>query len=259
MRIATWNINGLKARIDYLCLWLEKRQPDVVGLQELKTEDAQFPHERFAELGYTTHVHGEKAWNGVAVLCRGPAAVVQRGLPGQEDFGSRLIGVQVGGIEFTTVYCPDGKTLEHADYQRKLAWFDTLAQYWAARSAADVPSVLCGDFNIVPACLDSWMGADGEGEIFQTVEERARFAALLGLGLIDLYRDRHPDQRAFSWWDYRGGSFHRGHGLRIDTLLGNESVRQRVKDVVIDRDFRKKQGELTPSDHAPVYADLRDG
>jgi len=256
MRIATWNVNGLKARIDYLCRWLEARQPDVVGLQELKTEDEQFPHDRFLELGYVAHVHGEKAWNGVAVLCREPAEVLQRGLPGQADFGARLLTVRVAGLAFTTVYCPNGKTLEHPDFHRKLAWFDTLAAHLAAQPADAGARVLCGDFNIVPEPLDSWRGPAGDGGIFHTPEERARFARLLELGFVDLYRSHHPDGRAFSWWDYRGGSFHRGHGLRIDTLLGTESVRQRVKDVVIDRDFRKKQAELTPSDHAPVYADL---
>ncbi|MBX3705938.1 MAG: exodeoxyribonuclease III [Pseudomonadales bacterium] len=258
MRIATWNINGLKARLDYLCLWLAERRPDVVGLQELKTEDAQFPHARFAELGYVAHVHGEKAWNGVAVLSRGEAEVFQRGLPGQEALGARLIGVRVAGLDFTTVYCPNGKTLAHVDYQRKLDWFEALAAYWAERHAPDRATVLCGDFNVVPHATDSWRGADGDGEIFHTTLERERFATLLALGLIDLYRDRHPEGRAYSWWDYRGGSFHRGHGLRIDTLLGSEAVRRRVVEVVIDRDFRKKQGELTPSDHAPVYADLSD-
>lgn len=258
MRIATWNINGLKARLDFLCVWLESRRPDVVGLQELKSEETQFPHARFAELGYTAHVHGEKAWNGVAVLTREPGEVLQRGLPGQEDFGARLIGVRVGGIDFTTVYCPNGKTLEHPDYRRKLGWFDALAGYWRERQGPHGASVLCGDFNICPGVLDTWRGPAGDGEIFCTTEERERFAALLGLGLFDLYRERHPDERAFSWWDYRGGSFHRGHGLRIDTLLGSEPVRRRVREVVIDRDFRKKQGELSPSDHAPVYVDLTD-
>lgn len=259
MRIATWNINGLKARIDYLSQWLESRRPDVVGLQELKTEDAAFPHERFAELGYTAHVHGEKAWNGVAVLCREPAEVLERGLPGQAAFGSRLIAVRVRGIDFTTVYCPNGKTLEHVDFARKLDWYGALADYWAARHSAGESAVLCGDFNIVPNTLDSWRGPAGDGGIFHTPEERRCFERLLEQGLIDLYRDRYPEGHQFSWWDYRGGSFHRGHGLRIDTLLGSEAVRQRVTDVVIDREFRKKQGELTPSDHAPVYADLADG
>jgi exodeoxyribonuclease-3 len=258
MRIATWNVNGLKARIDFLCAWLESRKPDVVGLQELKTEDTQFPHARFADLGYVAHVHGEKAWNGVAVLTRGPAEELQRGLPGQGAFGSRLIGVRVGGIDFTTVYCPNGKTLTHPDYQRKLCWFDALAAYWAERHTRDGAAVLCGDFNIVPHVHDSWMGEAGDGEIFHTSDERRRFAALVELGLVDLYRDKYPDGRAFSWWDYRGGAFHRGHGLRIDTLLATEAVRRRVIDVAIDREFRKKQGELSASDHAPVYADLTD-
>jgi exodeoxyribonuclease-3 len=256
MRIATWNINGLRARLDYLCLWLEQRRPDVVGLQELKTEDALFPHQRFAELGYSAAVHGEKAWNGVAVLSRTPAEVIQCGLPGQEAAGARLLAVRVEDIEFTTVYCPNGKTTQHADYAMKLGWFDALAAYWAARADADVPAVLCGDFNIVPSAIDSWEGAAGDGGIFHTDDERRRFDALLKLGLVDLYRERYPEGRAFSWWDYRGGSFHRGHGLRIDTLLASAAVRARVKDVVIDRDFRKKQQDLSPSDHAPVYADL---
>jgi exodeoxyribonuclease-3 len=256
VRIATWNINGLKARIDYLCEWLADRQPDVVGLQELKTEDSAFPHERFNALGYTALVHGEKAWNGVAVLTRSSAEVSQRGLPGQEDFGARLISARVGDLSFTTVYCPNGKTLEHPDYERKLRWFDALAAFWRETPDPDCGRVLCGDFNICPTDLDDWSGAASVGEIFRTDAERARFAGLIDLGLHDLYRVRHPDVRAFSWWDYRGGSFHRGHGLRIDTLLGCERVRARVRDVVIDRDFRKKRGELTPSDHAPVYADL---
>lgn len=271
MRIATWNINGLKARLEYLCQWLDARKPDVVGLQELKTEDDAFPHAAFAELGYTAQVHGEKAWNGVAVLSRQPGRVLQRGLPGQSGFGARLLTVRFPQLDFTTVYCPNGKTLEHADYARKLAWFDDLARHWtdavpvtAEPESPDAPApgargrVLCGDFNICPTPLDTWRGATGDGEIFQTVDERQRFARLLELGLCDLYRLRYPEQRAFSWWDYRGGSFHRGHGLRIDTLLGCARVGAWVQDVVIDRDYRKKQGELTPSDHAPVYADLAD-
>lgn len=281
MRIATWNVNGLKARLEYLCQWLDARKPDIVGLQELKTEDDAFPHAVFAELGYTAQVHGEKAWNGVAVLSRQPGVVLQRGLPGQADFGARLLTVRFPQLDFTTVYCPNGKTLEHADYARKLAWFDDLARHWSA--AHSVPSsarpdgvdeadpgmgqptdpaargrVLCGDFNICPTPLDTWRGDSGDGEIFQTEDERQRFTRLLELGLSDLYRLRYPAERAFSWWDYRGGSFHRGHGLRIDTLLGCARVGTRLQDVVIDRDYRKKQGELTPSDHAPVFADLAD-
>lgn len=256
MRIATWNINGLKARFDFLRLWLEQRRPDVVGLQELKTQEAQFPHDAFAELGYHALVHGEKAWNGVAVLSREPAELLHRGLAGQDGFGARLISARIGPLIFETVYCPNGKTVEHADYQRKLVWFDDLREHWRRHHDADSAAVLCGDFNVVPEALDSWRGAAGDGGIFHTEPERARFQALIDLGLHDLYRARHPDGRDFSWWDYRGGSFHRGHGLRIDLLLGTAKVRECVREVVIDREFRKKQDGLTASDHAPVYADL---
>ncbi|NJN51347.1 MAG: exodeoxyribonuclease III [Gammaproteobacteria bacterium] len=254
MRIATWNVNGLRARIDYLALWLKVRQPDIVGLQELKIEDAEFPTQVFTDLGYHVVTHGQKAWNGVAVLSRAPAQVVLRGLPGQDDFGARLLRVHVAGIDFTTVYCPNGKSLDHEDYPRKLAWFEALAAYWRDAPTLD-HTVICGDFNIVPAAIDSWLD-DTTDDIFHTPAERARFAALAELGLVDLYRAKHPERRAYSWWDYRGGAFHRGHGLRIDLLLANSALLQRVTAVEIDRDFRKKQDGLTASDHAPVYADL---
>ncbi|MFW6093221.1 MAG: exodeoxyribonuclease III [Pseudomonadota bacterium] len=256
MRIATWNINGLRARLEYLCLWLEQRQPDLVGLQELKILDEHFPHEVLEGLGYHALVYGEKAWNGVAILSREPAEELHRGLPGQEAFGARLLSARVGSMIFETVYCPNGKTLEHADFPRKLAWFDSLLAHWRERHQPDEDIVLCGDFNIAPDAMDSWRGADGEGHLFHTAEERARLAALLELGLHDLYRYRHPEGREFSWWDYRGGAFHRGQGLRIDLLLASAPVAERTLDVVIDRDFRKKQSGLTASDHAPVYADL---
>ncbi|MEQ8858882.1 MAG: exodeoxyribonuclease III [Pseudomonadales bacterium] len=256
MRIATWNINGLRARIDYLCLWLKQRQPDIVGLQELKTEDEQFPYDVFEQLGYHALVHGEKAWNGVAILSKQPGEVLHRGLAGQEAFGARLLSARFDSLTFETVYCPNGKTVDHDDFPRKLAWFDDLVDHWRGSHDAGGATVLCGDFNIAPAALDSWLGAEGEGSLFHTDSERVRFERLLDLGLHDLYRALHPERQAFSWWDYRGGAFHRGHGLRIDLLLGSDSVRERLREVEIDRDFRKKQDGLTASDHAPVYADL---
>jgi exodeoxyribonuclease III len=258
MRIATWNINGLRARLDYLLLWLESRRPDVVGLQELKTQQDQFPVEVFEALGYHALVYGEKAWNGVAILSRTAPELLHQGLAEQEDFGARLLTARVDGLIFETVYCPNGKTLAHEDYPRKLAWFDALQAHWRTHHDADQPVVLCGDFNVAPAAGDSFWGVDAEGTLFHTADERERMNALLKLGLYDLYRERHPEGRDFSWWDYRGGAFHRGHGLRIDLLLGSAQVRDRVTDVVIDREFRKKQGGLTASDHAPVYADLTD-
>ncbi len=257
MRIATWNINGLRARLDFILHWLRERKPDVVGLQELKLSDDQFPHDAFEEAGYRAATHGQKAWNGVAILTRSeaePAEVTQTGLPGQEEFGSRLISAKVAGISFTTLYCPNGKTLEHADYGRKLAWYETLAEHVAATLRPGDPVVLCGDFNICPSALDSWH-AKPEG-IFHTEEERARLQRLLDWGLVDVFRERHPDSAEFSWWDYRGGAFHRKHGLRIDFLLATKSLLERVRSVEIDREYRKKKEGLTASDHAPVFADL---
>jgi exodeoxyribonuclease-3 len=243
MRIATWNVNGLRARLEFVQHWLRAREPDVVGLQELKLADEQFPHDAFESLGYRAACHGQKGWNGVAVLAREAPRVIQRGLPGQESFGARLLTVEVAGLHFTTLYCPNGKHREHEDFPRKLGWFDALAEHLAA-APRDAPAVLCGDFNVCPTPLDSWNEQELAGHIFHTEEERRRFARLLELG------------QAFSWWDYRGGAFHRKQGLRIDFLLTSAPVLARVQSVEIDREYRKKQDGLTASDHAPVFADL---
>lgn len=254
MRIATWNINGLRARLDFVLHWLRARQPDIVGLQELKLEDDQFPTISFEAEGYQVLTHGQKAWNGVAILAREPVELLQRGLPGQEEMGSRLITARVADIDFTTIYLPNGKTLEHEDFPRKLAWMDSLREHWAAQHPAESSAVLCGDFNVCPAPLDSWK--EDPARIFHTEEERRRFESLLDTGLTDLFRNRYPDEQKFSWWDYRMGAFHRNMGLRIDLLLGTRTIVERVSDVWTDRDYRKKQEGLTASDHAPVIADL---
>ena len=256
MRIATWNVNGLRARLEFVLHWLRERNPDVVGLQELKLADEQFPHAEIVEAGYRAVVYGQKAWNGVAILSREPAEIAQRGLPGQEDFGARLVTAEVSGLSFTTVYVPNGKSVDHDDYPRKLVWLDALAAYVEQRRSANASEVLCGDFNVVPAPIDSWNETALNGSIFHTDAERARIRNLLDLDLVDLFRELHPDEQAFSWWDYRGGAFHRKMGLRIDFLLATRSVLARVRSVEIDRDYRKKQEGLTPSDHAPVIADL---
>jgi len=256
VRIATWNVNGLRARQDFLLHWLTTREPDLVALQELKLPDEQFPHDMFAQAGYQALVHGQKSWNGVAVLARKPLAPVQIGLPGQEEMGARLLAAEVEGLVFASLYCPNGKHTGHDDFARKLAWYDALAAHLASQHRADAPLVLGGDFNVCPTALDSYDEAGLAGQIFHTDEERARFRRLLDWGLCDLFREKNPGLRAFSWWDYRDGAFHRGHGLRIDFLLGTPPVLARVREVTIDREWRKKQAGLTASDHAPVIAEL---
>lgn len=255
MRIATWNINGLRARLDYLRLWLEDRAPDIVGLQELKLADDAFPHDAFAELGYRAVVHGQKSWNGVAVLSREEPSDVRRGLDGEESFGARLIRADVAGVRFTTVYCPNGKRVEHDDFPRKLRWFERLAEQ-VREDRGTAPSVLCGDFNVCPAPIDSWNEDLLRGGIFHTEDERRRFRAVLETGLRDVFRVKYPERAAFSWWDYRGGAFHRKQGLRIDFLLADEALTGRLREVTIDRDFRKKKDGRIASDHAPVFADF---
>ncbi len=256
VRIASWNINGTKARIEYLKAWLEAVAPDVVGLQELKTTDDRFPFEELREIGYHAVTYGQKSWNGVAILSREPAEVIQRGLPGQDEMGSRLITAKVSGLTFTTVYVPNGKTLEHEDYQRKLAWLDALGAHFEEHHAPADPHVLCGDFNVVPTALDTWDEGSFAGGIFHTDAERSRIARLLDWGFTDAYRARYPDERAFTWWDYRGGALHKKQGLRIDFVLTTEPLVGRIREASVERDWRKKRDGMTPSDHAPVWVDL---
>ena len=260
MRIATWNVNGLRARIDFIQHWLKSREPDVVGMQELKVSDDEFPHEPFNALGYQVVTHGQKSWNGVAIASRLPVEATDRGLPGQADAGARLIRGRIGEtgsdrIDFATVYCPNGKDLGHRDFPMKLKWYDSLREYIAGQDG-HAPFIIGGDFNVVPAPVDCWRGEAADGTIFCTLEERSRYQALLDGGLVDLYRQTEPDKQTFSWWDYRGGAFHRGMGLRIDMLLGNAAAAARVREVTIDRSYRYKKDGHIASDHAPVYADL---
>ena len=257
MRIATWNINGLKARLEYLKLWLHAVEPDVVALQELKMTEEQFPRDVFTELGYEAAVHGQKGWNGVAVLSRHAMTVTQVGLPSQDEMGSRLITVDLDGLSVTSVYAPNGKTLEHEDYERKLGWFDALAKHLEDALSPSMPSVVAGDFNIVPKPIDSWNEAGLSGQIFHTREERARISRLESLGLTDAFRHFNADLPGFSWWDYRAGSFHKGMGLRIDLVLATATLLEQVSAATVSRDWRKKVEGHIPSDHAPVWIDLK--
>lgn len=246
----------MKARLAYLLRWLEAAKPDVVGLQELKMTEDKFPIDEFRAAGYNAAIHGQKSWNGVAILTRGEANVTQVGLPGQDELGARLITADVESLSFTTVYCPNGKSIDHADYGRKLAWYDALAEHFEANHDPNKATVLCGDFNIVPTALDSWNEESLAGGIFHTSAERDRFQRLLKWGFVDLYRDARPQEPGFTWWDYRAGSFHKGQGLRIDLILGTAPVRKRLGEIHFERQWRKKLDGLIASDHAPLWMDL---
>ena len=256
MRFATWNINGLRARFELISHWLEERQPDIVALQETKTEDASFPIAQFEALGYHCYVHGERAWNGVALLSRKKMEILKIGLPGEADAGARLITAKRDDVTFTSVYCPNGKNLDHKDFAAKLTWFDSLGKYWQELTRVNDTSMIGGDFNIVPSARDSWRGQEGDGSMFHTAEEREKLWAFVAFGLHDLYRELNSGVKEFTWWDYRGGSWEKGEGLRIDMIYGTPKVRAKVEKVVIDKVFRDRIKDLTPSDHVPVYADI---
>jgi len=256
VRIATWNVNGLRARLPFLLAWLAERQPDVVGLQELKATNDQFPRAELAAAGYHAVVHGQAGWNGVAVLSREAAEPLELGLPGHDALGARLVTARVGALDFTTLYVPNGKAVDHGDFPLKLAWLDALAAHLREACDAARPRIVCGDLNVCPAPLDSWNEAELHGSIFHTDAERGRFAALLDTGLVDLLRVAHPTERLYTWWDYRGGAFHRGQGLRIDFLLGSPALVPGLRAAHVDREYRKKRDGLTPSDHAPVVVEF---
>jgi exodeoxyribonuclease-3 len=256
MRLVTWNVNSLKARVDYVLDFLRTREPDILCVQELKLADSDFPYMAFESAGYTVAVHGQKSWNGVAVIARSPVTTLHSGLPGGEDLGARLITVEVDGLSVSSVYVPNGKTVDHPDFAMKLDWLGLLADYVEGIVGGDLPVVLAGDFNLCPADIDSYDPETFAGAIFHTGAERAAYNRLVDAGLVDIFRDTHPDVPGFSWWDYRAGHFHKGEGLRIDLLLAERSVAERVEDALVDRDFRKKREGITPSDHAPVIVDL---
>jgi exodeoxyribonuclease-3 len=264
MLLATWNVNGIRARSQRLAEWLAERQPDVVCLQELKIVDDEFPHLELRASGYHAVLTGQQSWNGVAVLAKERPELVMKELPGAAEHGARFVIANVptkrGTLEVASVYIPNGKTTRHPDFKVKLAWLDRLASYIESRADRNAPFLVGGDFNVCFTELDSYGGKRLEGHIFHTVEERRLVARLHEAGLVDLYRQQYPDNAGFSWWDYRAGSFHKNEGMRLDFLLATAPIAKRVKDVYVDREYRKK-GKVSgavPSDHAPVVAVLED-
>ena len=260
MLLATWNVNGIRARAQRLAEFLAERKPDIVCLQELKITEDEFPHEDLEAMGYHAVISGQAGWNGVAVIAREKPELVVRELAGAAAAGARFVVARVHGIEVASVYIPNGKTTAHADYKVKLAWLESLAQHVEARmkEASDIPFVVGGDFNVCQLPLDSYGGVRFEGHIFHTPEERALVGRLSGAGLVDLYRSRYPDTAGYSWWDYRAGSFHKNEGMRLDILFASPALAARTKDIYVERDFRKKgkpSGSIA-SDHAPVVADI---
>ncbi|HET9290376.1 MAG TPA: exodeoxyribonuclease III [Actinomycetes bacterium] len=256
MRVATWNVNSVKQRVPRLLPWLDQRQPDVVCLQETKLTDRKFTEllgDEVAGRGYEVALHGEGQWNGVAILSRLGLGEVVRGVPGAPGFPrpeARAVAATCGGIRVWSVYVPNGRVPESDHYRYKLAWLAALRDDVAAGPDA---TIVCGDMNIAPTDADVFDPAAYVGQTHVTPPERAALAGLQTLGLRDVVRDRWPDERVFTYWDYRAGMFHQDLGMRIDLVLASATVAGRVRAAWVDRQARKGSG---PSDHAPVIVDL---
>jgi len=256
VRVATWNVNSVKQRLPRLLPWLDEREPDVVCLQETKLADdalLELLGDELTGRGYEIAAHGEASWNGVAILSRVGLDEVARGLegaPGFPDPEARAISAFCNGIRVFSVYVPNGRQPGSDHYEYKLAWLAALRE---AVAADPDPTVVCGDVNIAPTDADVFDPDAYTGETHVTVPERQALAELEAVGLHDVVRDRWPDERVFTYWDYRAGMFHRDLGMRIDLVLASSSIADRVKAAWVDRKARKGKG---PSDHAPVIVDL---
>jgi exodeoxyribonuclease III len=256
VRIATWNVNSVKQRVPRLLPWLDERRPDVVCLQETKLSDDDFFEllgDELAERGFAVAAHGEATWNGVAVLSRVGLDDVVAGIAGAPGFPrpeSRAVSATCGGIRVVSVYVPNGRVPDSEHYEYKLAWLASLRGMVAAGPEA---TVVCGDMNIAPTDDDVFDPDAYIGQTHVTAPERAALAELQELGLRDVVRDRWPNERVFTYWDYRAGMFPKDLGMRIDLVLAGGPVASRVEAAWVDRQARKGSG---PSDHAPVIVDL---
>ncbi len=254
MRLATWNVNSLTARMPRVLDWIAEFVPDVLCLQETKQADGAFPVGAFTDLGYASAHHGDGRWNGVAILSRVGLDHPTRGFSSAEDeYGCRIVAATCGGVRVHSVYVPNGRSLDHEQYRFKLAWLGRLATFLEETCDPGQDVVVCGDFNIAPDDRDVWDPSAFTGATHVSEPERRALGVLLDWGLEDLFRRHHEEGGVFSWWDYRAGDFHEGRGMRIDLVLASRSLAARSQGVVIDRNARKGK---KPSDHAPVVVDL---
>jgi exodeoxyribonuclease III len=275
MRIVTWNVNSLKARMDRVLEWLERARPDVLLMQETKLADDDAPVLPFRMRGYELIHHGEGRWNGVAIASRVPVDAssivtnfgdgpVRNSAAGSttnfsdEDFNpfdeARMLSAVIDGIRFVSVYAPNGREVGSPFFAGKLAWYERLLTWLIESTSPADALVVGGDMNIAPADIDVWDARAVHGGTHVSPEERKAFSDLLAWGMVDGYRSRRPEPNRFTWWDYRAGNFHKNLGMRIDHLLLTKPVEDRVIWAEIDREARK--GVPVPSDHAPLLVDL---
>ena len=258
VRLVTWNVNSLNARLNRVERWIEAFEPDVLCLQETKLADDAFPGLTFEALGYDSFHNGEGRWNGVAILSRvglkDPVAGFGDGI--EPDPDSRLAWATCGGVRVACCYVPNGRSLDHEHYQYKLSWLQRLHESLGQQADATGDVVVCGDFNIAPEDRDVYDPKQFTETTHTSKGERDRLGALIDWGLVDVFREHYEDHGLFSWWDYRAGDFHKKKGMRIDLVLGSKSVAAAADFMLIDRNERKGPKNDPPSDHAPVFVDM---
>jgi exodeoxyribonuclease-3 len=258
VRLATWNVNSVTARLPRFLDWLATREPDIACLQELKCTPEAFPGEQVAALGYDTALHTDGRWNGVAVLSRVGLADVAPGLddePGFPEPEARAVAATCGGVRVRSVYVPNGRTPADPHYEYKLRWLAALNATVRRELATSPTTVVCGDMNVAPTDSDVWDVTKFVGATHVTQPERDALAELRGLGLADIVPRPGKGPNPFTYWDYRAGAFHQDWGMRIDHVYVSPPVQARIRDAWVDRETRKGKG---PSDHAPVVLDLTD-
>lgn len=257
MKIATFNVNGISSRLPRLLEWLEKEQPDVACLQELKAADESFPILPIRALGYDAVWHGQRSWNGVAILAKGETPVeIRRGLPGDpDDTHSRYIEASVKGLVVASLYLPNGNPQPGEKFQYKLAWFERLIEHAKSLYASGQPVILAGDYNVVPTDFDIYNAKSWRKDALLQPETRDAYQRLLAQGWVDALRACHPDEQIYTFWDYFRDHWKRNAGLRIDHLLLNGELAPRLVDANVDRWVRDQP---KPSDHAPTWVLLKD-
>ncbi|MEZ0110874.1 exodeoxyribonuclease-3 [Catenulispora sp. EB89] len=257
LRVATWNVNSVTARVDRLTGWLGTAKPDVLCLQELKSTDEAFPTAQVADLGYHAATWGTGRWNGVAILSKAEISDVQRGWPGLPEFEGglepRALTATCGGVRVTSVYVPNGRELGHPHFDYKLAWLDSLTAAVAEPARAEQPYAVLGDFNIAPTDADVWDMSLFTESTHVTPAERAKLADLQAQGLAEVLPRALKYDKPYTYWDYRQLAFPKNNGMRIDLVFGNPAFVGKVTDSFVDREERKGKGA---SDHAPVVVDL---
>ena len=254
MKVATWNVNSLRARQDAVLDWVEANEPDVLCLQETKLSDQEFPEDEFGDLDCDAHFWGQKSYNGVAIITPHEAQRVIRGFQDPAwDEDKRVIAARVNGIDVIDIYLPNGQSYGSDKYRYKLEWMDRLVDWLDQHFDPEDPVLLCGDFNIAPTGLDHCGPEDSSEQLFTSEGERTRYRRFLDWGFVDAFRHLHPQERAYTWWDYRGMAFQRNEGMRIDHVLVTPSLLARLNDVTVHRALRSEEA---PSDHVPVVAEF---